>query len=226
MANKYQTLYQAVLHANPSSIKTKQILQEEANLLWRDIKNGCKNYDDEVKNLKDRARKSKANLLGFWAKLPTPTNIVELPKVNDNSCPREPSVTVVENKENQSTPIRASAHAQQKAISELAEVEKNIADLYVVKRTIGLSNDNKKNLDSLCKSKKGLENKLKRLRDNAKIKSNKRAQTKKKLKNIVKLHPELAQTIKSQGKLKFTNFGISVHIHIFLKGCKCIVIIA
>ena len=201
MANKYQTLYQAVLNANANSTKNKQILQNEVNALWSDIKSGHKNYDDELKNLKDRARKSKANLLGFWAKIPTPTNIVEVPKIKDNSCPME--VTVEENKENLSTPIKASAHAQQKAISELADIEKNISDLCVVKRTIGLSIDSRKNLDSLCKSKKALDNKLKRLRDNAKIKSKKRAQTKKALKDIVNLHPELAQTIKSQGKLKF-----------------------
>ena len=94
-----------------------------------------------MKKLKERARKSKANLFGFWANVPTSTNTIEPAIVNQNSESSVSSATIENNTENKeqsiASQIKPSAHAQQKAVSELADVQKNIADLYVVKRTIG-----------------------------------------------------------------------------------------
>ena len=210
MSTDYQKLSQAYHAANVN--KKKHILQEETNVLWREIKKGEKQFDDEMKKLKERARKSKANLFGFWANVPTSTNTIEPAIVNQNSESSVSSATIENNTENKeqsiASQIKPRTHAQQKAVSELADVQKNIADLYVVKRTIGLSNANKKSLDALCKTKKKLENKLKRLKNNASAQNKKRKEIRNVIKNIMEINPQVVKTMKPQGKLKELIFGI------------------
>ena len=195
-------------------------MQEETNVLWSEIKKGEKQFDVEIKKLKERGRKSKANLFRFWANVPTSTNTIEPAIVNQNSESSVSSATIENNTENKeqsiASQIKPSSHAQQKAVSELADVQKNIADLYVVKRTIGLSNANKKSLDALCKTKKKLENKLKRLKNNASAQNKKRKEIRNVIKNIMEINPQVVKTMKPQGKLKEQIFGIILHIYFYI----------
>ena len=218
MSNNYQKLSQAYNAANLN--KKGHILQEETNVLWREIKKGEKLFDDEMKKLKERARKSKATLLGHWANVPTSTSTAEPTKVNQNSATSVPSATIENKAENnvqsRASQIRPSAHAQQKVASEIADVEKEIADLYVVKRAIGLSNANKKCLDSICKSKRQMENKLKRLRNNSTAQNKKRKEIRNAIKNIMEINPQVVKTVKPQGKLKAVIFGIILHIYFYI----------
>ena len=182
--------------------KKKRILQEETNVLWREIKSGEKQFDDELKKLKVRASKSKGNLFGLWANVPTSSKTSESPIVNQSSESSVLSATIENNTEIKEksivSQIKPNATAQQRAISELNDVEKDIANLYVVQKTIGLSNANKKSLDALCKRKKMLDNKLKRLQNNATAQQKKRSKVTKVLKNIMEINPQLVKSVKPQ----------------------------
>ena len=96
MSNDYQKLSHAYHAANVN--KKKHILQEETNVLWREIKKGEKQFDNEMK-LKEQARKSKANLFGLWANVPTSTNTTESTIVNQNSESNVSSATIENNTE-------------------------------------------------------------------------------------------------------------------------------
>ena len=203
MANKYQKLYNAAVDVYQG--KKKAIVQKEVNDLWKEIKNDEQKYNAEIKKLKDLCRRNKSIFLAAYNKVTASANAPEVAGANEN--PGTKMVTTSNNgnssgitedaieikSESMSTPpIKANAHAQQKATSELAGVDRKISDLYVIEKAIGLGPDHRKELNSLQKSKTDIEKKLKRLKSNAEIESKRRAEVKKVLKNVMKYNPEIA----------------------------------
>ena len=65
MTQSYHNLYLAAVAAHPE--KSKKNVQQETNVLWKDIKENKKNYNEELNRLKIKATRSKTSLLTYWA---------------------------------------------------------------------------------------------------------------------------------------------------------------
>ena len=65
MTQSYHNLYLAAVAAHPE--KLKKNVQQETNVLWKDIKENKKNYNEELNRLKIKATRSKTSLLTYWA---------------------------------------------------------------------------------------------------------------------------------------------------------------
>ena len=63
--NKFHKLYLVYTEAYPN--KSKQNCQNEANIIWKSIKDKEKDHDEEMARLKIRAQEKQVSLLKFWS---------------------------------------------------------------------------------------------------------------------------------------------------------------
>ena len=89
--------------------------------------------------------------------------------------------------------------AQKKVCDELETVNKKIADFHVVKQTIGLSDDNEKQLKDLMNQKTELEKRLHRLISIQNAQKKFRSTEKRKMEELVLKYPEVGRKHKSKG---------------------------
>ena len=86
-----------------------------------------------------------------------------------------------------------------KVNDDLSATEKRIADLIIVRSSVGLSDVHKKELNSLLKQKKDLEKKLNRLQNVQKAQQKFRDNRKKVLEELETSNPAAAKRLKGSG---------------------------
>ena len=166
LKNGYNKLFEATIRAHPN--KNKQMIQDDLTILWKEIKNNEKNLDDELMKLNDICKQRKGSFMKFWGKVPKKSE--GTPTVFQTPLKEEPTTTtqIFEEKENaSSSKITAEKHtpAQTKLNLELKEIEKKIADYHIIQK-VDLTQTLQRDLESLIKSKKSTELKLKTLKIN------------------------------------------------------------
>ena len=85
----FHKLYLAAVKAYPN--KTKKTVQAETGILWSEIKEKKKEFDEELKKLQLKATKSRSSMLHFWTSRPAPTT-----DTADSSAPDISIVNIVE----------------------------------------------------------------------------------------------------------------------------------
>ena len=203
MTQSYHNLYLAAVAAHPE--KSKKNVQQETNVLWKDIKENKKNYNEELNRLKIKATRSKTSLLTYWATRPKPTatspEVVVVsssgPSTDQQAPPQLDEIETPPDADNST----ADAPAQIKLNEELSQAAKKIADFHIVQRTVGLSNVHKKELNTLINLKQSLEKKMKRLVINQKAQQKQRVKKRKAMEELVQSNPEAAKKLKSKGSV-------------------------
>ena len=203
MTQSYHNLYLAAVAAHPE--KSKKNVQQETNVLWKDIKENKKNYNEELNRLKIKAKRSKTSLLTYWATRPKPTatspEVVVVsssgPSTDQQAPPQLDEIETPPDADNST----ADAPAQIKLNEELSQAAKKIADFHIVQRTVGLSNVHKKELNTLINLKQSLEKKMKRLVINQKAQQKQRVKKRKAMEELVQSNPEAAKKLKSKGSV-------------------------
>ena len=66
--NEYHKLYEAAIKAYPD--KKKQKVQQEVEILWKRIKKGDTNIEEEYKRFDNIYKKTQGGLLKFWSSAP------------------------------------------------------------------------------------------------------------------------------------------------------------
>ena len=212
MADRYHKLYLAALSAFPD--KQKKTVQQDVSRLWNEIKSGRKEYDTELNQLKNRANRAKSKFLNFWStpqkpKLPQPSGSnAEVQIINavvtahaevEPAAPEEDTRPEGE-VEQQDSEARKETPAQQAANKELLDTSKRIADLHIVRSSVGLSEQHKKELTTLIKKKTDLEKKIKRLKSNQISSQKLRDKRKRALTELEVSHPDAAKRLKTANK--------------------------
>ena len=140
----------------------------------------------------------------FWGKVPKKSE--ETPAVFETPMKEKPTSTpqVFEEKEYVSASkisAEKSTPAQTKLNLELKETEKIIADYHIIQRKVGLSLEHQRKLESLIKSKKSTEQKLKTLKINQISKQKQRSHRKRQLEDLKINNVPAAKKLKLQGEL-------------------------
>ena len=209
MSDHYPLLFAAAIAAFPD--KLKQTVQKETNLLWNEIKAGRKDYQTEINRLNTRANRTKSGLLSFWTasrkpKLSTAvasTSSSEVQVEPQASTDQQPTVDVPSSNTSeeqagpQQTEAKGDTPAQKRAKEDLSAAEKRISDLTVVKTSVGLSDDHRKELASLMKKKCELEKKVTRLQSLQIAQQKFRDKKKRALSDLEINHPEAAKRLKT-----------------------------
>ena len=179
-------------------------MQDELTILWKEIKNNEKNLDIELMKLNDICKQRKGAFMKFWGKVPKKSE--ETPAVFETPMKEKPTSTpqVFEEKEYVSASkisAEKSTPAQTKLNLELKETEKIIADYHIIQRKVGLSLEHQRKLESLIKSKKSTEQKLKTLKINQISKQKQRSHRKRQLEDLKINNVPAAKKLKLQGEL-------------------------
>ena len=171
MADRYKQLFEAAVAAYPDTKKQK--VQTDVNLVWKEIKAGRKDYLTELKQFKDLGTRAKSNLMSFWApsrkRKPSETTastseIQFVRAIVTTHVTDQPSSSTDEQPEPAPKVARSETPVQRNTKEELSKTEKRIADLHIVKSSVGLSEIHAKELTSLVQKKADLEKKIKRLK--------------------------------------------------------------
>ena len=207
MADRYKQLFEAAVAAYPDTKKQK--VQTDVNLVWKEIKAGRKDYLTELKQFKDLGTRAKSNLMSFWApsrkRKPSETaastsEIQFVRAIVTTHVTDQPSSSTDEQPEPAPKVARSETPVQRNTKEELSKTEKRIADLHIVKSSVGLSEIHAKELTSLVQKKADLEKKIKRLKSLQASQQKLRDKKKKLLGELKVSHPEAAERMKTSGK--------------------------
>lgn len=203
----YHKLYLAAVDAYPE--KSKKNVQIETTALWKEIKEKKKVYSEELKRLQVKATRSKSNLLNFWTSRPKPSPAESEPEVvlltstetpSTAAAPEEtPQTDQVETLDDDDDYVKSPAQIFVK--EKLSDTERKIADFHIVQKTVGLSDEHKRELKTLIDLKVNFEKKLRRLYSNQKASKKQRIKKRKAMEELVQSYPEAAKKLKSKGSV-------------------------
>lgn len=202
--NKHHILYLAGVEAFPE--KSKSIVQKQINILWSEIKDSSKNYENELRKLQEKAEKSKTSVLSYWKSIPKcQPDKVEIPSAAEN-LPIMVSTTAIKNESIEPAVEAASANsvcngtpAQLKIKDQKAAVNKKITHLCLVEKTVGLAPPLRKEMTRLLKEKVLLDTKLKRAQQNQKAQQKNRDLNRKAMMDLAETHPDAAKHLRYFG---------------------------
>ena len=197
--NAYQQLFAATLKAYP--YKKKQKLQQQVNIYWQEIKENKSDLEEQLKRLNNIGMKNRSGLLNYWANIPKPvTTPIVVQQTDVSQVTPEISFTTLENSSSEIAKSSFNTPKQNEILNDISVVEKKIADFYIIKSMVGLSNDHERELQSLINSKISLEKKLKLLQVNQASKKRQRIQNKRTLSDLKNTYPEAAKKLKLNSK--------------------------
>ena len=203
MTGTYHKLYLAAVEAYPE--KPKKTVQIETTALWKEIKEKNKNYNEEIKRLQIKATRTKSSILNFWTTRPKPAPKDSDPDVVIVSA-NVPSTAAVPEETPQADRIETPDHhddtkspAEILIKEKVSETEKKIANFHIVQKTVGLSDEHKKELKTLIDLKLLSEKKLKKLQSDQKSQKKKRLKKRKAIDELVRCYPEAAKKLKTNG---------------------------